>query len=246
MINIVIIDAQKQDRDRIVSLLAAESDIKILAHGKDGYDALKLIGSLKPDIAIMDNHLEYIEGDEIPPLVKIRSPSTMVVILTGKINDHQLYKAASNEVSGFVYKETDLDMLPEALKYIYMGGCFISQALAARILHLFSVMNIKGVKIQASPAIVKKSNPVIPISPREDPVGCLSKTELTILTLLSEGLQSYEIAGLLGLAVGTVRNYISLLMKKLSLKNRTQLVRYAFDYGLVLPVNFNPKDPANG
>ena len=233
VINAVIIEAKKQDRDKIAELLAAEGGIKILAHGKDGYDALKLIGSLKPDIAIMDSNLDYIEGNEIPPLVKARSPSTMVVILAGKINDNQLLKAAANHVSGFVYKETDLHMLPEALKQISRGGCFISPALAFRILHLFSLMN--DIKLSPGAAPVQKYKPEPRISPLEDPVGRLSKAELSILTCLCKGLASNEIAEHLGLAVGTVRNRISSLMNKLGLKSRTNLVRYAINYGLVIP-----------
>ena len=141
MIKIVIIDAQKQVRDRIMSFLSAQGDIKVLAHGKDGYDALKLIGGFKPDIALLDNHLEYIEGEEIPPLLRARSPLTAVAILTEKISDYQLYRAVSNEVAGFIHKETDMETLPWILKCISEGGSFISPSLAARVMHLMSMMS---------------------------------------------------------------------------------------------------------
>jgi len=241
MINTVIIDAQKQDRDRISALLHAEGNIKILAHGEDGYDALKLTGCLKPDIVIMDNHLEYIEGGEIPPLLKARSPATMVVILAGKISDYQLFRAATNNVSGFVCKETDLAILPEAVKYISDGGCFISPVLAARILGLFSLLNEKSLNLNSRPMAAKNNSPLAKISPSNDPTGYLSKTELNILIHLSKGLPSDEIAAQLGLAVGTVRNNTSSIMKKLGLKNRTQLVRYVFDSCLVLPAKTERK-----
>ena len=235
MISTVIIGAQNQERDKISALLSAENDIKIMARGKDGYDALKLTGSLKPDVVIVDNHLEFIEGGEIPPLLKVRSPSTLVLILAEKISDYQLYRAASNKVSGFVSKETDLDILPEALKCVCHGGCFISPALAARILHLLSLMNEKALDFPAYHAAAKNKRTLKQISPFNDPAGYLSKTELTILTRLSEGLPSDEIAVRLDLAVGTVRNNISSLMNKLGLKSRTQLVCYAFNHGLVPP-----------
>ena len=239
MIKVVIIDAHKQIRDRVISLLSAEGNIKVLGHGKDGYDALKLIGSLKPDIAILDNHLDYIDGEEIPPLLRARSPSTSVAILTAEISDYQLYRAVSNEVAGFIHKETDMNILPWILKYISGGGCFISPSLAARVMHLLSMMNWDGIDFYLSAdrtlAKIPHERGKEKFLSREDPTGYLSKTELQILTCLGKGNSSGEIAKNLNLAVGTVRNYISVVMQKTGLRSRSEMIIYAFQYGLVPP-----------
>ena len=242
MIRTVIINSQKQDREKIISILSPSGDIKVLASGKDGYDALKLIGNLKPDIAILDNHLEYIEGEEIPPLLRIRSPLTSVLILVARISDYQLYRAASNDVSGFVNKETDLDTLPWILRCVFEGGCFISPALGSRVLNLLSVLNreknhacafaANRIRIKAQ----EKEEGEFASIKKEDPSEYLSKTELRILSHVGEGLTSDEIAQSLGLAIGTVRNYISSVMHKAGLRNRSQMARYAFSCGLV-PLN---------
>jgi len=272
MINTVIIDANRLDREKIAELLSVHNDIKVLAQGNDGYDALRLVSSLKPDIVILDNHLELIEEDEIPPLLKARSPSTAVVIMTAKISDHQLYRAASNDVSGFVYKETDMDSLPGIIKCISQGGCFISPILTVRILHLFSMLKHEGVDFSSPTLLLSqdKRNPRQHMERKfpsrsshladkidnrkkfirpfdsvrearsfpsgEDPIDNLSKMELRILTCIGEGCTSGEIAENLDLAVGTVRNYISSVMHKTGLNNRSQMVRYAYYYGLV-PLN---------
>ena len=239
MINMVIINAQKQDRDKIMTLLSVEEDFKVVAHGKDGYDALKLIGSLKPDIAILDNHLDFIDGEEIPLLLKARSPSTAIVILTAKISDYQLQRAAANEVAGFVYKETDMETLPRILTGISRGECFISPFLAARVLYLLAGMDRKGKDThkvnRPKKPIVKRKESCKPANfiPGMDPTGYLSKIELRILTYIGEGRNSAEIAESLGFAVGTVRNYVSSIMRKTGLSNRSQMVRYAFAYHLV-------------
>ena len=226
MIKAVIINTLKQDRDKINALLTAQGDINVVACGKDGYDALKFVGSMKPDIAILDAHLEFIGGDEIPPLLRARSPSTAVVILTTRISDAQLYKAVSNEVSGLVCKESDINILPEILKSVHGGGCFISPLLAPRVLRLLSMNN---------PPVQKKGNRSgINRFSKEDPAGYLSKTELRILAMVGEGCTSVEIAASLGLSAGTVRNYISSMMRRMGLNNRSQMARYAFNYGLVL------------
>lgn len=237
MIKTVIIDSNKENRDKIDSFLLTGGDIKVLAHGKDGYDALKLISSLKPDIAILDNQLEFIEGEELPPLLKARSPLTAVVILVAMVSDYQLYRAVSNNVSGFVHKETDLDTLPMILKCIFEGGYFISPHLAGRILHLLSDAKVRYLspKPCAGSPIKKnlRQHSEAKFLPAEDPAGFLSKMELFILTGIGKGYTSAEIAGKLDLAVGTVRNYISCIMHKTGLNNRTQMARFAIQYGLV-------------
>ena len=229
MINTVIINPNRQVREKITSLLTAEDGIKVLAEGNDGYDALRLIGNLKPDIAIIDNQLEFIEGGDIPPLLKVRSPLTLVVLLAARINDEQLCNAATNEVSGFVYSEADIDILPSILKCIIDGGCFISPWFASRILHILS-----SASREAPAKAAEYGN--LRIGSREDPIGCLSKMELRVLSLVGEGKTSEETAMDLGLKVGTVRNYVSSVMRKTGARNRSEMVRHAFFYGLV-PLN---------
>ena len=243
MIKTIVISPRKNDREKITTLLSTEVGIKVLAQGKDGYDAIKLVGSLKPDIAILDNNLEFIDGEEIPPLLRVRSPSTAVVIIVAKMSDYQLCRAASNEVSGFVNKATDIDTLPGILKFVSEGSCFISPAFAARILHLLCTMNNKNtagngsdtIKIveRTEHAAQKDKLANIQFLSDMDPADYLSKTELRILVEIGEGHTSAEIAVNLGLAIGTVRNYISSVMRKTGLNNRSQMVRYACGCGLV-------------
>lgn len=238
MINTIIVNAQKEDRDKITTLLSSQGNIKVMAYGKDGYDALKLVGSLKPDIAILDNHLDFIEGEELSPLLKARSATTAVVILISKISDNQLYRAIANDVSGFVSRDAEMDMLPGILKSISEGGCFISPLLAARVLHLLSASDRKGLdthNVARRPPVKKpvRETGERKFPSREDPMVYLSKTELRILTSVGEGYTSEEIAKKLGLAIGTVRNYISSVMRKTGQHNRSQIARYAFYYGLV-------------
>jgi two-component system, NarL family, response regulator DegU len=221
----------------MASLLSAEGEIKVLAHGKDGYDALKLIGNYKPDIAVLDNNLDFIDGEEIPPLLRVRSPSTAVVIVVAKISDYQLYKAATNEVSGIINKEADLDSLPVILKNISEGKCFISSVLASRVLRLLCTLSSKGSSPYGTGEGKGQNKPMetgdMLLLSGDDPSKYLSRTELKILVEIGEGHASNEIAENLGLAVGTVRNYISSVMHKTGMNNRTQMVRYAYSCGLV-------------
>ena len=240
MIGTVIINPIKQDREKVASILSTDNDIEVLAYGKDGYDALKLVANLKPSIAIMDNHLDFISGEGIPPLLRARSPATSVVIVVAKISEYQLYRAASNDVAGIVSKENDLGKLPEILKTIARGNGFISPALAPKVLQLLSSLSSTHSRSE-NQAAKKSTAPALEAHELQfllgdDPEEYLSKTELKILAQIGEGRTSSEIANNLSLAVGTVRNCISSVMRKTGLNNRAQMVRYAFSCGLIRPL----------
>jgi DNA-binding NarL/FixJ family response regulator len=239
MINTIIIENKQNELAKIESLLSAENEIKILGSGTDGYDALKLTECTKPDIVVLENQLEYLEGGEISPLLRARSPSTAIVILLERINDLQLYRTVSNDVSGFVDKETDLRKLPMILKCVSKGGCFISPVLAARLLRIFSETNRGSNVFPANAEKWALSNNSTEINSSlnsfmgRDPAGFLSKMELRILKHKGEGRTNAEIAENLNLAAGTVRNYISAIMRKTGIKNSPALVSYALHCGLV-------------
>ena len=227
MTKIVIIDGHKVVRDMIAAILSARRGLEVTALGKDAYDALRIISKLKPDIAIIDNQLDDINGREIPPLLKTRSPSTAIIILTAQISDFRLYKAVSNEVSGLIDKKTDMDTLPAIVKSISEGSCFISPSLAAQVLHLLAILCRNNARLRPAEGTGAKEQEAQPHIRR------LSKSELQILTCIGEGNSSCEIAKILHLSVGTVRNYISAVMHKTGLHSRAQLVLYALKYGLV-------------
>ena len=242
MINTVIISSQNQDREKIISLLSANGDIKVLASGEDGYDAIKLTGSLKPDIVILENHLEHIKGEEISPILKVHSPSTAVIILVTRISDTQLLKAATNKVSGLVHTDTDFNILPRVIKLVAKGGSFISPALASRVLRLLSLTNLGNANKHGIAA--NKTRYRIPTKLNmkylsgENPMGKLSRVEFRVLAHIGEGLTSSEIAEKLGLKVGTVRNYVAAVKRKTGLSNRSQMARYALSCGIA---SFNPE-----
>jgi len=242
MIKSIVISYQKQDREKIAALLSANGDIKVLASGKDGYDAIKLTGSLKPDIAILENHLEHIKGEEISPVIKVHSPSTAVVILVMRISDSQLLRAASNKVSGLVHTETDLNILPRVIRLISKGGSFISPALASRVLRLLSLTNPgntnkHGIAVNRTRYRIPTKLSIKYLS-GDNLMGKLSRAEFRVLAHIGEGLTSSEIAEKLELTVGTVRNYVAAVKRKTGLSNRSQMARYALSCGIA---SFNPE-----
>jgi DNA-binding NarL/FixJ family response regulator len=224
MINTIVIDPEQKDRERINNSLSLHQDFNVQGLGQDGYDAIKLVTSFKPDIALLDVNLDNY-GVDVLPLLRRQSPSTLVVILASKLDDKQIAKALGNNIAGFLLKDSDLDKLPLILRNIRFGECYINHRVSARIIHIFSEMAGKGREKKLFPRWVQ------PI-----PSG-LSKTELRIMSYIGEGRSNKEIAEYLRLTAGTVRNYVSSAMHKTGLKDRTQMAIYALINGLVSCIN---------
>jgi len=237
MIRTVLIYSQDNERNMISSYLSSQGEIEIIGTGKDGYDALKITGDLKPEIAIIDNNLEFIEGSEILPLLRARSPQTSAILLTTVLDNIQIIKAVISDVAGYACMKTDFKILPEIIKCVYSGKYYISPEFADRFVQIISLEGNYWQKGSSYapfpykfPHFKHKLHAKFPFS--EDPSSFLSKTELQILSCLGEAYTNDEIAGELKLSAGTVRNYISILIQKTGLQTRLQLVRYAIDYGL--------------
>jgi DNA-binding NarL/FixJ family response regulator len=217
----VIIDTEEKEREKINNLLSSHKDFYVQGLGKDGYDAIKLVTSYKPDIAILGVNLDLINGLDVVPLLKRQSPATLIVILTSHLDDDQISRALSSKIAGFLLKDADLDTLPLILKDIQFGKYYMSPQVSTRIFYIFS--EISG-----------RDRPVHPMPQRARalPSG-ISRTELQIISCIGEGRSNPEIAKYLNLKAGTVRNYISSIMHKTGLRDRTQIAIYALRNGLV-------------
>jgi DNA-binding NarL/FixJ family response regulator len=226
MIRTVIIDAKQEDRKKIHNLLSRHEDFDVQSLGKDGYDAISLVSSCKPDIAILDVNLDIINGLDVLPLLNRQSPATLVVILASKLDDSQISKALGSKIAGFLLKDLDLDELPVILRDIHVGKYYMNSQVSSRIFHIFP--ELLG-KYRQTNFISKQ----VRLLPEE-----ISKTELQIMSCIGKGRSNQEIAEYLNLTTGTVRNYISSAIHKTGVRDRTQIAIYALRNGLA-----NDDDP---
>ncbi|MDR2079067.1 MAG: response regulator transcription factor [Treponema sp.] len=218
MIQFVIIDAQDSERSYLESVLLTQNDFKIVGIGKDGYEALRLVEDFRPDILLLDINLPYIDGVKAAAILKKRFPRMAIIILTWSDNDTHAFNALCNGVSGYLLKSTDMEKLVEAIRDIHEGGCYISSHIAAKIV------------LRVSSQIAQKKSPsgqdlVSPVN--------LTKKELQITCLTGKGLSNQEIAEKMTLKIGTIRNHITVILQKTSLRNRTQLAVFAVQNGLI-------------
>jgi DNA-binding NarL/FixJ family response regulator len=221
MIKIVIIDGQQDFRDHVQLFLSAQDDFEVVGVGQDGYEAINLTVRLQPDIVLMDINLSFIDGVRAASILRCRSPETAIIIVTNIDNDDYIQRAISNGVAGYFLKNSDMTNLEMVIKAVHKGGCFISPQITARVfMHMYH-----GTWHKAALPLNRKK-PV-------DLLSELSEPELCIISLIGQGFSNKEIAETLQFKEGTVRNYISSILHKIKLRNRTQIAIYALIHGFI-------------
>jgi DNA-binding NarL/FixJ family response regulator len=224
MIKIVIIAEPVWEENYLKKYLSSQRDFKILGFGKDDYDALKLVNTFKPDIVLIDIYRNDINGVEIAPLLRSKSPSTRVIILSSFEDEEHISKVLSNQISGYLLRNGDYEKIAESIRTIYRGGIFYAPRIASKVFELISKLLKKDNINYRQPLRNKTAIP-----------STISGMELRIMVFIGKGRSDKEIAENLSLKPGTVRNYISSAMHKAGLRNRTEIAIYAFKNGLIDP-----------
>jgi DNA-binding NarL/FixJ family response regulator len=209
MIRIVIIDGKDSDRDNTKKMLSAQKDFKVVATGKDGYEAIRLTDLYRPDMALLDINLSYLDGVKTASILNSRYPHMGVIILTQLEDEQHIRNAISNGVSGYIFKNKDKEKLADMIRVIHESGCLILPRAAVG-------------SAQEEPRLREKQQ--FPFK--------LSRMEMQIIHHIGEGLKNQEIAEKMRLKMGTVRNHITVILQKTALRNRTQLAIFAVQNGL--------------
>jgi DNA-binding NarL/FixJ family response regulator len=209
MIRIVIIDGKDSDRADTEKTVAAQRDFKVVATGKDGYDAIRLVDIHKPDMLLLDINLSYLDGVKTASILNSLYPRMAMIILTHLNDTRHIQNAINSGVSGYLFKNTVMDKLADMIRVIHNNGCLIFPRAALGF--------VRGE--QRSKA------------ERKFPLN-LSRMELQIIRHIGGGLENQEIAERMGLKTGTIRNRSSAILRKTGLRSRTQLAIFAVQNGL--------------
>ncbi|CCQ96224.1 Response regulator receiver domain protein [[Clostridium] ultunense Esp] len=197
--NIIIIDDDPLVVESLKTIIDANG-IEILAVGYDGHQAVELYDKHRPDLILMDIRMEKLNGiDATEKILKI-DPKAKILLITTFQDDEYIGAALSLGCKGYILKQNIKGIIP-AINAIYSGNLVFDSKI---------VSNIKKYS--------KKDNIDIELTDRE----------FDILLLVAEGLNNREIAEKLFLSEGTIRNYISNMLDKLSLRDRTQLAIYYY------------------
>lgn len=202
--NILIVDDDKLVALSLKTILEAQGDIKVLAIGESGQDAIKLYDELTPDILLTDIRMDNMNGLDAAKTILERHPDAKILLLTTFSDDEYIIRAIQLGAKGYILKQAFESIAP-ALTAVYNGQTVFGDEIMNKI-----------------PSLMNKQ-------PSADfKAFGLSDKEFEIVRLVADGLNNKEIATELFLGEGTVRNYISVILEKLELRDRTQLACFYY------------------
>lgn len=166
----------------------------------------------------MDIRMPKMDGVYCTKVVKEQYPEIKIVILTTFDDDEYIFSALKYGASGYLLKDVGMEELYEDIMVIYNGGALINPDIATKVVSMFSNMS-------------RNRNLIINVE--ENCLDELSKNEWKIVQNIGLGLSNKEIAKKMFLSEGTVRNYLSSILSKLNLRDRTQLAIWAVQTGQI-------------
>ncbi|MCJ7820062.1 MAG: response regulator transcription factor [Bacteroidales bacterium] len=199
MINILIIDDDPLVASSLKTILSADKALSIRGIGFSGEEAISLYDRLRPDVLLMDIRMKKLSGIESAQKILSRHPEARILFLTTFSDDEYIIAALKMGAKGYILKQ-NYESISPAVKAVSMGQRVFGDSIIDRL-----------------PQLMQNRS-----APSATAFG-LSEKEFNILSRVADGLTNREIGEAMGLGEGTVRNYISLILEKLELRDRTQL-----------------------
>ena len=204
--NIIIVDDDSLVAGALKTILEINPDINITATGSDGQEACELYRRYQPDILLMDIRMKNMSGLEASALILKEFPDARILLLTTFSDDEYIIKALRLGAKGYLLKQDYASILP-ALRAVFSGQTVFGTEIVARI-----------------PQLLHSSASF-------DYNACdINERELRIIELIANGYSNKEIASELFLSEGTVRNYLSSILDKLQLRDRTQVAVFYYQH----------------
>jgi len=213
-VSLLVADDQDLIREGLVSILDSQPELRVVGAAADGAEAVALAHRLQPDITLMDIRMPGQDGLEATrQLMSDEPPCTRVVVLTTFDEDDLVLAALRAGASGFLLKDLPRQRLVDSILAVHAGDLMLSPAITRRLVE-------RQVGLQRD-------------RKRAADLTLLSAREIEVLELVARGGTNAEIAATLFLSVSTVKTHVGQLLSKLQLRDRVQLVIFAYDAGVV-------------
>ncbi len=203
-IRIVIADDHAVVREGTRTLLEREDDLEVVGEASDGEEALKLLETLQPDVAILDISMPKLSGIEVTKRIKSRFPSLAILVLTAYDNDEYVFALLESGAAGYLLKDVPGREIVEAVRSVYSGESVLHPSIARKVIQRAISGSTKFTEA--------KSN--IELSDREK----------EILKLAARGLTNKDIADTLCISIRTVQGHINSIFHKLGVGSRTEAI----------------------
>ncbi len=212
MIRLIICDDQEVVCQGLRAILSTSDNIQVTGIANNGMEAMELLKDHKVDVILMDLKMPVMNGIHATKAIKENYPDVKVLVLTTYDADAWLFDAIRNGADGYLLKDTSREALIQAIEEIVGGNTPVDSKVAGKLFRQLSKQAMPGDSTLG---------------------GNLSNREREILKLIAQGMANAEIAQTLFLSEGTVRNYVSAILDKLDVDDRTQAAVLALRYGLV-------------
>ncbi len=205
-------------------MLDREKSIEVTGEATNGRESVEMCDQLQPDIVLMDVRMPEMDGLSATREIKRRHPTICVLIVTTHENPDYLLEAIRVGAAGYVLKDSSRQQLVSSVHRALDGENPLDQELAAELLK-------RMIKLQEDG---QNSHPAQPSGrPKRELPDSLTPREREVLTLLAPGRTNKEMAGILVVSPGTIKNHVQNIIRKLGVSDRTQAAIRAFEAGLL-------------
>jgi NarL family two-component system response regulator LiaR len=211
-IRILVVDDENIVREGFVAILRLQTDFQVVGEALDGIEAVQLARKTKPDVVLLDLQMPRQDGLSTIPKLQQVTPEARILVLTGYDQNDRVYEAIKSGALGFLLKDATRLQVVQAIRDVANGVASIQPSIAVKLIQ--EIKHPGRMPYTAEP---------------------LTARELETLRLIARGHSNHEIAQQLHVHERTVAKYVSSILEKLHLSNRTQAALYAIREGLTEP-----------
>jgi DNA-binding NarL/FixJ family response regulator len=211
-VTIVLADDHPILHEGLRVLLEAEPDFTVIGKANDGLDAIRMIEKLQPNVLLVDLAMPNLSGSEVTRQVKKRFPHVQVIILSMHANEAYVLEALRSGASGYILKESSFSEVIKGIREVIAGRRFLSSSFSQQSIDIYTEK--------------AKTRPL-------DPYDTLTVREREILQMTAESQNSSEVGRRLFISPRTVEIHRQNAMRKLGLRNQSELIRYALGKGIL-------------
>lgn len=215
MIRVAVVDDQKLMIDGLSAIINASEDMRVIAEGSNGIDAVEIAEKHKPDIILMDVRMPEMNGVDATRIIKRLYPDVKIMILTTFDDEEYIIRGLGDGAKGYILKDIEGSRLLEGIRNCCRGELVIPSRIA-------EILVKKAVKDNTKPA--------------SDTVICdlgFGDREKDVAVMLAQGFTNRQIASALYITEGTVKNYVSSIYAKINISDRTKAALFLKEKGYI-------------
>ena len=211
-IRILVVEDQNVVREGLIAILSFQSDMEVVGEASDGIQAVELARKTRPDVILLDMVMPRQDGLTTIPKLRAIIPEARILVLSSFAESDRVYQAIKAGAIGYMLKDTTRVQLLQSIREVACGHASIHPSIAMKVIHEFDHSSEGSLANQT-----------------------LTRRELEALRLIARGFSNQEIATTLVVHERTIAKYVSSILNKLHVSNRTQAALYAIREGLAVP-----------